>query len=1040
MKSFLYTIAEAYSSHYADLSEICFVFPNKRSGSFFLYNLSRLHSEPILAPEVLTISDLIETLSGRDVDSRLDLIFRLFMCYQEMLVGESREIRDQEADFDRFRRWGEAVLSDYNEIDMHLVEVDELLKNVRDYKEISANFLTEEQLRVMQQYFGYKGHAESAEKFWEDFNAEPKDGKGASEIKTRFKYLWQVMGPLYHRLHESLEADGLTTPGGAYRLAHDKVYALARDKSISIEECAPLDKIKKIVFVGFNALSRSENRLMWLLKTLKCRIPGHESEPFADFFWDASGPLFEDEENPAMHFIAMNRKNFPMPAWAERFVNQSDASSLPELISVDSAPSNSAQVKIIGKRRLPSLLADLKEKDKKNGGTPHDSTPRVAIVLPNEGLLQPLLYSIPKEAENLNLTMGYPLKQTAVVSYMNLLRRLQTRQRRAADGSSGFYYEDLRLFLAHPFCQAMFGAAKIGRFNRELADKHVFAVNSSHAATLGEEAQVLFTPLCKEAQPQDVLKYMMQALRLADDALIHGKAILLKGKLERQHLATYADALRVISDCLKKYDIKMHFATLFMMVERLVAGETVSFEGEPLKGLQVMGMLETRLLDFEYLFIPSMNDKVMPRKAHARTFIPNIMRRPYGLPPAGYQESIFAYYFFRLISRAKKVWLSYDSRTGEGGGGGMSRYILQLKHLMAKGHLTFTDFSFIPTSQPARDDVVEKKGYVRERLEEFFDPESRQNMSASVLSIYTSCPMRFFYERVLGLRTDSEPTESIDAATTGTIIHEALMHHYLDESRRYKFLETPVEITSEYITALLKDEKNTENIVRRLVNKWHFHLEDDLDAELHGSAALTLKGLVKTVRNVLKYDLTLTPFRLYGCEVSSKISFPISSGRKVNMKFSFDRIDRLGSDADAPFRIVDYKTGKVHLNADNETDLLAGDNSCSNSTQLMLYANLLQQYVDEQFGEDSEYSHRVRDGVVPEIYPVAKVLKERKKNQYPMFGDEPLTNHQVINKAFCELLDEKLEELFDYEEPFRRTPDVNHCLYCALKNLCGRTV
>lgn len=1034
MKSFLYCIASAYSSYYADLSGICFVFPNKRSGSFFLNHLSHLSRTPVLAPQVATISDFIESLSGRDVDSRLDLLFRLFDCYRRLMDKSSdNPSEDAEADFDRFRQWGETVLSDFNEIDMHLVEVDELLKNVADYKEITSTFLTPDQCRVMQQYFGYKGAEESPDEFWKDFHREYDEEKGLSEIKSKFKYLWQVMGPLYHSLHESLAAESLTTPGGAYRQAYERVNDLVRNSSITIDECEPLNTFGKVVFVGFNALSRSEHRIMSLLKRMKCRIPGHEEESYADFFWDATGPLFADADNPAMHFVDSNRRFFPMPAWAEGYMSQSDTAELPQSVCVDSAPSNSAQVKIIGSR-LDTLLPREPEKLE-----PLLKSAKVAVVLPNEGLLQPLLYSLPERVENPNLTMGYPLRQTAVVSYMTLLRRLQTHQRRASDGSMGFYYDDLRLMLAHPFCQTMFGSKAIGMLNAELAKMHVFAVNHTHTDMLGEEAKTLFTPIRKDASAQEVVDYMMMALRIADSALQKHGSVLLKGKLERQHIAAYADALRIIEGCLRKYDVKMHFSTLFHLVERLVAGESVSFEGEPLQGLQVMGMLETRLLDFDYLFIPSMNDKVMPRKARARTFIPNIMRRAYGLPPAGYQESIFAYYFFRLISRAKGIWLSYDSRTGDGGGGGVSRYVLQLQHLMAPGHIRFTDFSFIPTSQPAREDVVEKSGYVRERLEEFFNPESKQNMSASVLNVYTSCPMRFFYERVLGLRTDSAPEESIDAATTGNIVHAALMHIYLPKEKREKFLTSPVEITSDFIARALGDNKRVEKIVHRLVNKLHFHLDDkSLDTPLHGSALLTFPGLVATVRNVLRYDMTLAPFRLYGCEVKTRTAFPLSDGRKINMKYSIDRVDRLGTSPEAPFRIVDYKTGKVHLQAEDVADLLTGRGDCQNSTQLMLYANLLQQYVDENFGEESDVSQKIRVGVLPEIYPVATILKARKNNQYPMFGNVALTNHNEINEEFASRLDATFRELFDYTVPFRRTDDIARCRYCALTNICGR--
>lgn len=1055
MKSFLYSVANAYKSKYADLSDICFIFPNKRSGGFFLKHLSALSPTPTIAPQVITITDFIERLSGRYVDSRLDLLFRLYECYRKL--SASGKENEEDADFDRFRQWGEAVLSDFNEIDMHLVKVDELLKNVADYKEISSTFLTDEQRRVMHEYFGYNGFETKPDRFWRDFQNEGKDEKELSGIKSRFKYLWQVMGPLYHALHENLEADSLTTPGGAYRLAYERVYDLVRGSTLTIEECKPLNKYKKLVFVGFNALSRSEHRIMSLLKREKSRLPGYENEDYADFFWDASGPLLNDASNPAAHFVESNRKYLPSPKWAIPYLEQSEVKQLPEVLHVDSAPSNSAQVKIIGSRLgalLDQIYADSgesskplpegksEEERKKEFIEKYLRRAKVAIVLPDEGLLQPLLYSLPEIIDNPNLTMGYPLKQTAVVSYMTLLRKLQTHQRRTSDGKIGFFYDDLRLLLAHPFCQTMFGSKEIGALNTELARQHVFAVTPDHVCNLGALAESLLTPLSKDATPEQVIAYMMNALRVADNALKTKGGALIKGKLERQHIATYADALRVVASALKRYDVKMHFSTLFFIVERMVASESVSFEGEPLEGLQVMGLLETRLLDFDYIFIPSMNDKVMPRKARSRTFIPNVMRYAYGMPPAGYQENIFAYYFFRLISRGKGVWMMYDSRTGDGGGG-MSRYLLQLRHIMAPESVSFTDFSFIPSSQPGRDDVVEKKEYIKEKLDEFFDPDSRANMSASVLNKYISCPMRFFYERVLGLRTDSEPSESIDAATTGNIVHAALMHIYLPEDKHRKFLSSPVEITSDFIRAALADKERIARIVHRRINKEHFNLPDErLDEPLSGSAVFTFDGLVELVRSVLEYDLRVAPFRLYGCEISSKVSYPLSSGKKVNMKFSIDRLDRLGTDPNAPFRIVDYKTGKVKITAESIDDLFGPEAEAANANQLFLYANLLEEFLKLDSVKNANALKILSQGVLPEIYPVAKILSSRevgkKSNQYPYIAKGYVKNHNDINPDYKRCLDRTLCEVFDENIPFRRTSELSNCRYCPLVNLCGR--
>lgn len=1032
MKPFLYSVAQAYASHYDDLSGVCFIFPNKRSGSFFTKYLASVSRDIIIAPVVTTISDFVADLSGREVDSHLDLVFRLYECYRGLapsdVSGYLRRENDK-SDFEKFRSWGETVLSDFDEIDMQLVEVDELLKNVSDYKSISSTFLTEEQKRVMQQYFGYTGSFDSPDNFWRNFDTLAEK-EGLSEIKSKFLYLWQVMKPLYYALNESLAKDGLSTRGGSYRLAYQSLNTLVRGGAANPSDHDFLKRYDKVVFIGFNALSRAEHRIMMLLKRMKCRFNAG-SEPYADFYWDATDPLLDDPENPASRFVLANRSFFPSPEWALPYISQSDTHALPEVINVDASPSNAAQVKIIGER-LQMLLEGIGDREKIAA---YLRKAKVAIVLPDENLLQPLLYSLPEDVENPNLTMGYPLKQTVVVSFIALLRRLHARQRKGSDGTPGFYYDDLRLFLAHPFSQALFGSSKIGKFNTTLANMHVFSVTKEQIKRLGETAVTMLTPLSPSISPVATVDYLLNVLGIADSAMKGNTGFMLKGKLERQHIATYADALRQLGDALKRYDVDMHYTTVFSLAERLIGALSVSFEGEPLEGLQVMGMLETRALDFDYLFIPSMNDKIMPRRARMRTFIPNVIRRAYGMPPANYQESIFAYYFFRLLSRAKGVWLTYDSRTGDGGGGGISRYLLQLKHLSAPQKITFTDFSFIPSSCPPKDDVVEKSGRIADKIGEFLNPETKTNMSASAFNLYTSCPMRFFYERVLGLRTDMEPTESIDAATMGNIVHAAMMHIYLPENKHRKFLTSPEEITSDYIHTRLADTKGLRRLVHRIINKEHFHLPDDqLDSALKGSARYTLDGLVEMVKNVLKYDASIAPFRLYGCEVSGREEFPMSDGRKINMKYSIDRIDRLGTSPEAPFRIVDYKTGKEHLVAKDIDEIFAGSASSKHIAQLYVYAALFEHMASEKIPEISDILGK---GIVLEIYPVAKIF-DKKVDRYPKIAKEKQILHTAYKDEFNERFDKCLMELFDVSIPFVRTSDISHCTYCALANICGR--
>lgn len=1035
MTPFLKSVAQYYISKFKDISEFSFVFPNKRSGTFFMKYLAQLSPIPIIAPEIITITDLTTEFANRIPEHRINLLFRLYNIYENLTKS------DRKTEFEKFRNWGEIVISDFNEIDMQLVDPEEIFKNVKDLKEINANYLNEEQIRVMEDYFGYNSSESVSSDFWKKFeNIDTDSARG------KFMYIWQILLPLYIELNNQLDKEGLATPGHIYKLAYENIekdFQYFRSHS-ELPTDSPLLRRKKLVFIGFNALSRAEFRLFLRLYSLP--FFQNTEERYADFFWDATGPFFEGDDNPASHFINIDRKFLPSPPDSFNFLSLSDTNSLPEILNVDAVPSNSAQIKIIGSA-IEELLSRKAEKhvawkhingeaaDAKKELSAYLSKAKVAIVLPNENLLQPLLYSLPRNVENPNLTMGYPLKHTAVVSFMSLYRKMQFRRKKSAEGNDGFLFDDLKSILSHPYLQTIFSPDKITTFLSNLAKEHHFVVNSDRIYKLGKEAEIIFRPLYQDVSCVEVTDHLSNILRIIADKLSTTENIVLKGKMEKQHIGKYLDALNLLKGCLKKFNIRMLYNTVLVVADRLVASESVSFEGEPLEGLQIMGMLETRSLDFEYIFIPSLNDKVLPRKVRARTFIPNSIRRGYGMPPANYQENIFAYYFFRLLSRAKGVWMTYDSRTGEGGGGGASRYLLQMRHLFAKDVIRFNSCTFNLSMTQSLDEVVEKKGLVRQALHQFRSPDSHKNLSVSALSTYINCPMEFYFTYIIGISTDNEPTEGIDSINTGNIIHATMMDLYLPKNLQKQFLTKPVEITREYICDLMNDDKRIDYLLIRHINHFHFNLKDEnLDRQLRGSAEMTLPGLRSLVKNILKYDLNQTPFLIYGCETSSRLSYKVTEDLNVNMKFAIDRIDRADAIPDTPLRIVDYKTGKVYLDTPSISDIYNDEAKGKHILQLYFYADILNRFLRENF---PEFYSTVPNRKKVEIYNVLNIL-DPSKNRFPIIGNELAGDSSIFEKDFIKETNSKIIELFDENIPFRRTTNVDNCKYCKLKDICYR--
>lgn len=1051
MYPFLKSLAHGYAERYGDLADFCFVFPSKRAGTFFLKHLRKEASDrPMLSPRVLTISDMVSELADRVVAGRVDLLFRLYKAYiglmdssgegeGETATGSAEDSIAAEAvnyttsapvDFDSFRGWGETVLADFNEIDMYGVSADEIFKNVRDYREIASNFLTEEQKRVMEEYFGRPvGGPAMAAGFWRDFGEE----SDISEVKRRFLHLWKVMAPLYHMLNENLDTEGLSTTGGVYRRALTEMQRMLDEGRKS-----PLRGTKKVVFAGFNALSTTESAIF----ATAGRFPVYEGpegeEPFADYWWDATGPVLSEDDGSASRFVASNRHRFPSPEWADRYLELSNTSSLPAELRVVAAPSGSVQAKLISgelsRMRLESSKAEAHFKDA-----------RVAVVLPDESLLLPLLHSLPEDIGEVNLTMGYPLKLTSALSFVALLRRLLTRRRRTRDGSA-FLCEELRLILSHPYSHAVLGTPSVQNIKAEIERRRMTAVTPYELALLDPETEHLFPAIERGARPAEVIAAVDGVLARIDETLRRRDGGMVKSRLDLEHIKAYRDALGRLADAIQLHGVDMDYTTVFSLVDKFLAGELVTFEGEPLEGLQVMGLLETRAIDFDRIIIPSLNERILPMRARSRTFIPDTMRVAYGMPPANYQESLFAYYFFRMISRSEEVVMLYDARAGGGmRSGDVSRYLLQLKHLYAPDTLKWEERRFTITAPGGVPQPVEKTPEVMKLLEEFTlpDKEMNRNLSASALRKYINCPVQFYYEVVAGLRADAPQPMYIDVITHGNIVHDVMMRIYLPEGEERKLLRPGYTVSRERIAGLMRDNARIERLLVRAINREHFRrTEEKLDTPLDGEAAMVAEQLRKQIIGILAHDLTLAPFVLYGTEVPGQLRLKISDTLTVNVKYAIDRVDSV---AEGGVRVVDYKTGRPHLEAVDIDDVFSSNYKTSHIFQLMLYANLL-----------NLAAHRGDAPVRMELYrPEAFPLKDDKPEVPEIGGVRVMAHTQIdsvykeanpdvddrdatFNTQFRSRFREMLIEIFNPDVPFEPTHDEAACRICRLRSLCRR--
>lgn len=1022
MKPFLKTIVECYVSRYEDLSGFCFVFPGKRSGTFFRKYLAECISGRIMiSPDITTVSDLAENLSDRIVDSRVDLLMTLYDAYRNIQL-RSGVAEESVTSFDSFRPWGDVVLSDFNDIDLYCADAKEIFKNVRDFKEIETDFLSEEQREAMEEYFGMAAYKESFEGFWKsyDYVADAED-KRKTEIKSRFLRLWQTLGPLYDEFHRRLEHKGLTYTGRAYRQAYDRI----RKEGIGI-----LD-YDRIVFVGFNALSRAEWLLFRELKRHR-RDAGRGEEPFADFFWDWTSPPLQDSTCSASRFISRDMRQFPEPEWAD--TGESDASMRMPDIKVISSPSNSLQAKIAGKEieSLRECLGDEAFKDAK-----------VAVVLPDEGMLMPMLYSLPEDGMDVNLTMGLSLRQTSAASFVQLLRRMQSRKRVSNDGVF-FMAKDVITLCSHPFMIAINGQESLMRLKGYVLCLRKSVLSLDEILRQCPESQTIFRELHRDATPKDAVGYMTDSLKLCADAIRHSKSDTQPDRirLDLDYIDVCCDALHRMETAVGLHDIEMDYRTFFLLADRLMSGETVNFEGEPLSGLQIMGLLETRCLDFEHIVIPSMNERIFPRKLRTRSFIPASLRHAYGLSAAGYDESIFSYYFYRLISRAKTVTLIYDSRTGGLKSGDPSRYVHQLRYLYGGEHVRFEEYRFEMGKTGRRSLIFQKTPATMEILEGYLEGHDTNRFSASTLMRYLSCPLQFFFEKICKVNPEEEIQEGLDAIMAGNVVHHSLMEIYLPEELREKYLEKGFRVTEEMIDSVLSKPEITLDIVRTNIKRELFPGDSNaLSRELSPDMELTASVMHRLVTDVLRRDRILVPFIIHGLEFREDMVLCLGDGRSANMTCTIDRLDCLNPDSSSPsLRIVDYKTGTVHASAYTAEEVFSASYPAKHLFQLQLYANLYNIWSDKKNRPISTV-----------VYDVGNIFKDGNARSeggivVPRIGKDRLISHLSLtdaqgvnfNTRFMDQLRMTIREILDPSVPFHQTEDEQNCRYCRMKGICGR--
>ena len=1012
MDAFLQGIAKVYAQKERDnLLEYSFVFPNKRSGVFFGKYLTEALGTSTLLPEITTINEFVYSLNDKFEATRYEQLFMLYNIYRSVFLQKDDGQEPDAYEFDKFQFWGDMLINDFNDADKYLVDTKQLFVNVERYKEISSNYLTEDQKQVINKYWGESFADNGDDVFWRHLTPEgmPEDG-----VRKKFVKIWAKMNDIYEEFNRQLEARGLTYTGRAYRVAADKL------KDAGVNSL----KYKRYVFIGFNVLSTSEIAIFSRLKALGC----------ADFYWDYNFPGNDVQFNKASRFLAKYVEEFK-PRYE---IEEPEVEKFPN-VDIIGVPSNVGQVKEVG-RILNHLHKTGRIGDVNNAID-------TAVVLPDENLFVPLINSYPADfGANVNITMGYPMRFTPIAGFMKIIVSLHLRARKVKDEYT-YFFEDVHNLLSHPLFKAI-AKDNVEKIQKYLSDTRLFNVPASYLMEQYPELKYVFSPVKQINDHKEVFTY---ALNLVD-FLQHKVSEISSKKLDKDFLKRYRHTLHNLAKLVEDYKIVMQENTFFHLIERAMSSDTITFRGEPLHGLQVMGVLETRALDFKNVILTSMNERIFPRKHYKGSFIPDAMRRSYGMSTIEFQESIYAYYFYRLISRAENVFLLYDCRGKSSGSGDMSRYLYQMKYLYPQENIKFHISQYTMSLEGEKKIEIQKNDDIMALLERYKPSYNghRRNLSASRIKTLVNCPVQFYLQYVADVDTPDEVNEHIDSATLGLVVHEVMQNLY----------EKGKTITADDINGYLKEKTKIDKLITRGFNR-HFHrfdkkyygesgdfISEKLNTPLTGEALLVAEVVRLMVETLLKKEAETGNFEFLAAEHEQEFVYKLDSGLEINAKYIIDRIDR----KDNLLRIIDYKTGSDELSVASMEALFDDSNTSNNGAilQLMIYCLWFEYYQKNSHGEilkDTDF------GIKPMIYKLRTINTEGIGNikvNKPKLEDakktykEDLLNYKDFledtdnGPGFKALFHKLLTDLFDPNVPFKQTENEAKCKYCKFKVICGR--
>lgn len=865
---------------------------------------------------------------------------------------------------DDFYFWGEMLIADFDDADKNMADTHALFSNLKNLNELMDNY-----------DFLEEGQKEALSQFFHNFSINQ-----VTELKQRFISMWNVLGDIYAEYKALLESQSIAYEGMLYRQVIEQLDV----------EALPYNKY---IFVGFNVLNKVEHTLF-----KKLNEAGK-----AMFYWDYDTFYLNKTPHEAGEFIRRNLRDFPSELPASFFDNLNQ----PKEVTFIESPTENGQVRYLPQWIRENLTSQEKE---------------TAVVLCNEALLQPVLHALPDNVKHINITMGFPLSQTPAYSFVNALMELHTSGYNPNNGR--YLFAEVISVLKHPYTRQLSPEAE--KLEQNLTRDNRFYPLPSELKQ-DNVLELLFTP---RRNNLDLCSMLSEALKevaviYQQQAASHSDAF---DQLYRESLFKTYTLVNRFHTLIESKELNVQAGTFQRLLTRVMSSSSIPFHGEPAIGMQVMGVLETRNLDFRHLIMLSVNEGQLPKAGGDSSFIPYNLRKAFGMTTIDHKIAVYAYYFYRLMQRAEKVTLVYNTATDGINRGELSRFMLQF--LIEWGYPVLRkQLEAAQSPQDSTPIIIEKTPDVMERMKSVFDIRNNPKalISPSALNCYLDCPLKFYYKYVALLSAPDEVTADIDSAKFGSIFHYAAEHIYKALTAHGKL------ISKENLETLLKDEVRLQTYVDNGFKELFFNLPQNEQPEYNGIQLINSAVIVKYIQQLLRNDLRYAPFTFVGSEqrIFENIEICTSTGDiQSRIGGIIDRIDSKGES----LRIVDYKTGGDADTPANVQSLFIPDKKRSNYVfQTFLYASIVCKKLREK--NDSRlvapallYIHRAAS----ENYsPVIQMGEPRKPK-------EPVDNFAQYEGDFRENLKTLLEDIFNPDISFTQTEIEDKCAYCDFRALCKK--